>query len=51
MPLPNGTKTKTVGFPVKISNFDFAITKAPPKLGEHNEEILEEWLGHSMQNK
>lgn len=51
LPLPNGTKTKTVGFPVKITGHDFAITKSPPKLGEHNEEVLFEWLGYSLQKE
>ena len=39
----NGATTKTVGFPVKISDFDYQITKAPPGLGEHNEEVFKEW--------
>lgn len=41
--LSNGATTKTVGFPIKISNFEFEIEKAPPDLGEHNHEVFEEW--------
>jgi crotonobetainyl-CoA:carnitine CoA-transferase CaiB-like acyl-CoA transferase len=42
--LPNGTVTKTVGFPIGISGFDFEIRRAPPRLGEHNEEVFAEWM-------
>ncbi len=41
--LPNGALTKTVGFPVILSDFQYDITRAPPKLGEHNEEVFNEW--------
>jgi crotonobetainyl-CoA:carnitine CoA-transferase CaiB-like acyl-CoA transferase len=42
--LPNGIRTKYVGFPISFSNFKFVVYKAPPKLGEHNEEVFDEWL-------
>lgn len=42
--LPNGVTTKTVGFPMDISGFKFRIFQAPPRLGEHNEEVFAEWL-------
>jgi crotonobetainyl-CoA:carnitine CoA-transferase CaiB-like acyl-CoA transferase len=46
--LPNGVKTRTVAFPVGLTEFDFEITRAPPRLGEHNEEVVAEWTtGHS----
>ncbi len=41
--LSNGATTKTVGFPIGISNFTFEIRKAPPDLGEHNQEVFDEW--------
>lgn len=41
--LPNGVKTKTVGFPIGLSNFDFAIYRRPPALGEHTDEVYAEW--------
>lgn len=43
IPLPNGAMTKTVGFPIVMSEFQFDITRSPPALGEHNEEVLAEW--------
>jgi crotonobetainyl-CoA:carnitine CoA-transferase CaiB-like acyl-CoA transferase len=41
--LPNGAVTKTVGFPIEMSGYDFEIRLAPPKLGQHNEEVFAEW--------
>jgi crotonobetainyl-CoA:carnitine CoA-transferase CaiB-like acyl-CoA transferase len=35
-----------VGFPVKLSDTPAGIRMPPPKLGEHNCEILQ-WLGYS----
>jgi len=40
--LPNGAKTRTVPFPIEISGFS-AFVGAVPELGEHNEQILQEW--------
>ncbi|MCX7181014.1 MAG: CaiB/BaiF CoA-transferase family protein [Proteobacteria bacterium] len=40
--LPNGRKTKTVAFPMKISGYEFAIYRNPPTLGEHNKEVYAE---------
>lgn len=42
--LPNGVATKTVGFPVKISGFEFGIYRNPPALGAHTDEVEREWL-------
>lgn len=41
--LPNGVTTRTTGFPVSISGYDFSIKRPPPKLGEHTEEVMREW--------
>ncbi|WP_375788675.1 CaiB/BaiF CoA transferase family protein [Bradyrhizobium sp. Pha-3] len=41
--MPNGATAETVGFPIGISRFAFEITRAPPQLGEHNEEVFDEW--------
>ena len=46
--LPNGAATRTVGFPVAISNFDFNITRPPPQLGEHNDEVFAEWTASEL---
>ena len=42
--LPNGSKTYSVTFPVSIKGVETKDLKIPPKLGEHNEEIILEWL-------
>jgi crotonobetainyl-CoA:carnitine CoA-transferase CaiB-like acyl-CoA transferase len=42
--LPNGSKTYSVTFPVSIKGVITKDLKIPPKLGEHNEEIISEWL-------
>lgn len=41
--MPNGATAQTVGFPIALSDFDFEITRQPPLLGEHNEEVFDEW--------
>jgi crotonobetainyl-CoA:carnitine CoA-transferase CaiB-like acyl-CoA transferase len=41
--MPNGTTTKTVGFPIGTSDFAFEITHTPPQLGAHSEEVFDEW--------
>lgn len=41
--LPNGVRTRTTGFPVAIRGFDPAIRHAPPRLGEHTQDVLAEW--------
>jgi len=43
--LPNNVRTRTVGFPVKITDFSFSVYRAPPALGEHTAEVIGEWLG------
>lgn len=43
--LPNGTVTKTIAFPTLMTGYEFKIFRDPPKLGEHNKEVLEEWVG------
>ena len=31
-------------FRVKMTDYEFEIYRIPPKLGEHKEQIIEEWL-------
>ena len=45
--LPNGVETRTTGFPIAMSDYTFEIRRAPPELGEHTAEVLEEWLGEA----
>lgn len=45
MTLPNGHKTRTVAFPMKISGYEFSVYRSPPVLGQHNGEVFTEWLG------
>ena len=45
--LPNGVETRTIGFPVSMSGYAFEINRAPPALGAHTDEVLEEWLGET----
>jgi succinate---hydroxymethylglutarate CoA-transferase len=44
MALPNGKRTRTVAFPMKISGYEFSVYRHPPLLGEHTEEVFGEWL-------
>ena len=46
--LPNGVETRTVGFPVAMSGYAFEIRRAPPALGAHTAEVLQEWLGEAL---
>lgn len=43
--LPNGVETRTVAYPVKMSGYEFEITREPPMLGAHTKEVFDEWLG------
>lgn len=44
MTLPNGHRTSTVAFPMKISGYEFSVYRRPPLPGEHTEEVYAEWL-------
>lgn len=41
--MPNGAVADTIGFPIALSEYAFEITRRPPRLGEHNEEVFSEW--------
>ncbi len=43
--LPNGYETSTTPFPVMIDGKVPSVKRAPPKLGEHTEEVLQDWAG------
>ena len=40
MELPSGVKTKTFGWPIKISGIDLKMRREPPALGADNEAVL-----------
>ena len=42
---PAAGRSKTLGIPVKLSRTAGAIRRAAPMLGEHNGEVIAEWLG------
>ena len=42
-----GRKLKIVGNPIKMAEIDQEVFRAPPRLGEHTEQVLEEILGYS----
>jgi succinate--hydroxymethylglutarate CoA-transferase len=42
--LPNGCETRTTTFPVRIDGQVPIIRRSPPKLGEHTEEVLKDWV-------
>ncbi len=42
--LPNGQTVPTTMFPISVSDFEFEVYRAPPRLGEHNDEVMAEWL-------
>ena len=42
--LANGAKTRTTAYPVAMTGYAFEITRRPPRLGEHSEEVFEDWL-------
>ena len=41
--LPNGFKTRTTGFPIGIRGFEFRIHRIPPTLGQHTNQVVQEW--------
>jgi len=42
--LKNGGKTSTIVFPINITGVDTKSVNSPPELGEHNNEVVSEWL-------
>jgi len=43
-------KLKILGNPIKMSGIEKEVFKAPPKLGEHNAEILQDLLNYSAED-
>jgi len=47
VPHPNGGSVEVPGNPIKLSEVTSEEFLAPPLLGEHTKEVLNEWLGYS----
>ena len=47
VPHPDGGSVKVPGNPIKLSESPEEEFLAPPLLGEHTKEVLNEWLGYS----
>lgn len=43
--LPNGVRTRTTAFPVRLTGFSFEVYRSPPDVGAHTAEVVEDWLG------
>jgi crotonobetainyl-CoA:carnitine CoA-transferase CaiB-like acyl-CoA transferase len=41
----DGSTYKAVGLPVKYGGTPASVTRPAPRLGEHTEEVIAEWLG------
>jgi len=42
--LPNGAKTRTIGFPVAISTLPPTKISPPPALGADNDAVIADWV-------
>lgn len=42
--LKNGVDTRTTAFPLKMTGYAFEVRLEPPHLGEHTQEVFEEWI-------
>jgi succinate--hydroxymethylglutarate CoA-transferase len=43
--LPNGAKTRTTAFPVRMGGYEFEVYRGPPNLGADTDDVIAEWLG------
>ncbi len=48
--LPNGVDTRTTGYPIGISEFEFNIFRLPPLLGADTDEVYRDWLTFTPQS-
>ena len=45
--LPNGEEVQLPGFPIRMGTTPWTLRRPAPRLGQHTEEVLKEWLGAS----
>ena len=43
-------KMKAIGVPVKLSDTPGAVRRAAPLLGEHTDDVINDWLGEKRQS-
>jgi crotonobetainyl-CoA:carnitine CoA-transferase CaiB-like acyl-CoA transferase len=43
--LPGGRSTLSIGNPLVMTDYAFEVSRQPPRLGEHDAEVFEDWLG------
>jgi len=43
--LPGGRSTLSIGNPLGMTDYSFRVTRNPPRLGEHDKDVFEDWLG------
>lgn len=41
--LPGGGATLSIGNPLAMTDYTFQVSRNPPRLGEHDEEVFEDW--------
>jgi len=49
--LPGGRATQAVANPLRLTGYRFEVTRNPPRLGEHQEEVLRDWLKASAPDR
>jgi succinate--hydroxymethylglutarate CoA-transferase len=42
--LPGGRSTLSVGNPLRMTGYQFRVNRHPPRLGEHDREVFDDWL-------
>lgn len=48
---PDGQVFKLPGFPIRMQGTPWNIRRPAPRLGQHNKEVIAEWLGHSFEEE
>jgi succinate---hydroxymethylglutarate CoA-transferase len=43
--LPGGRPSLSVGNPLRMTDYAFQVSRNPPRLGEHEKDVFDDWLG------